>query len=76
MVEALQSALDVAESIQTASPTQPNQEEPLPDPAYASALPTLARRIEQMERHEERGSLTTWLGLDPTYGLNLLLWAS
>lgn len=34
---------------------------PLPDPAYISALAT---RIDQMEKREEQGSLTTWLGLD------------
>lgn len=70
MTEALRGALDASRVVpvrpqeQNAPLTPPTQEEHQPDPAGTSGLSALTRRIEKMEKHEERMTLTTRLGLN------------
>lgn len=70
MTEMLKGVLDMVGTIrmppqgQDMPPTQPAQKERQPDPAHTSSLLALARRIEQMEKCEERVNVSTRLGLD------------
>lgn len=72
MEEELRSALNTAGAVrvhpETQATTTPRLETvtPLPDLTHTSAIAALTRAIGQMEKHEDRGSFTTMLGLDPT----------